>query len=229
MSRRRRTLCHHCWIDNIWRVLITEDSHEVLGSHHRHTRAGGHRGAPNVWHQDHVCKFAQRLWHVRLVLEDVQGSSGNPALLQRLNQRRFVHDRTTCRIDQIGRRPHHAEFCCPDEVRGGRRQGDMQADKIGLLQERVLLDPGGIEFGFDSAIQTLTIVVQDPHLKTFGAACYRLPNAPHTTDPQGPAMDITPGHEQQGPVAPLPSPDVAVAFGNTAGDATEQGPSEVCG
>jgi hypothetical protein len=28
-------------------------------------------------------------------------------------------------------------------------EGDMQADKIGLLQERVLLDPGGIEFGFE--------------------------------------------------------------------------------
>ena len=101
-----------------------------------------------MWHQDHVFKFAQRLWHMRLVLEDVQGSSGNPALLQRLEQRRFVHDRTTRRIDQIGRRLHHAEFCCPDEVRVAG-EGDMQADKIGLLQERVLLDPGGIEFGFE--------------------------------------------------------------------------------
>src|SRR5262245_34803705 len=114
------------------------------------------------------------------MLEDIQSSSGNPALLQRLNQRRFVHDRTTCRIDQIGRRPHQAEFCCPDEMYSSRRQGDMQADKIGLLQECMLLDPGSIEFGFDGAIETLTIVVQNAHLKTFSAACYCLSNATHT-------------------------------------------------
>src|SRR5262245_14633540 len=104
----------------------------------------------------------------------------------------------------------------------------MQADKIGLLQEYVLLDPGGIEFGFDGTIQTLTIVVQNAHLKTFGAACYRLPNATHTTNSQRPAVNIIPGHEQQGPVAPLASPNVTVALGNTTGDATEQGPGEVC-
>ena len=109
------------------------------------------------------------------------------------------------------------------------RQGDMQTDKIGLLQERVLLNPGGIEFGLEGGIQTLAIVVQNTHVKTFGAACHRLPNATHTTDPERPAVDITPCHEQQGPVAPLASPDVAVALGNTPGDATEQGPGEVCG
>src|SRR5262245_6240706 len=68
-SWRCRILCQHDWIDHIWRVLTAEDRHEVLGSYHRHTRAGGYRGAANVWHQDHVFKFAQRLWHVRLVLE----------------------------------------------------------------------------------------------------------------------------------------------------------------
>src|SRR4029453_16608532 len=74
---------------------------------------------------------------------------------------------------------------------------------------------------------TLAIVVQNPHVKALGATCDGLPNAPHPADPKRSAVDITPCHEQQGPVAPLPSPDVAVALGNTAGDATEQAPGEV--
>ena len=105
----------------------------------------------------------------------------------------------------------------------------MQTDKIGLLQERVLLNPGGIEFGLNGAIETLAIVVQNPHLKTFGAACDGLPNATHTADPERPAVDIAPCHEQQCPVAPFTSPDVAITLSNTAGNATEQGPREVGG
>jgi len=205
----------------------TENRHEVLGSHHRHTRACGYRGTANVWHQDDIFKVPQSLWHVWLILEDIQRRPGNPALLQRLNQRHFVHDRATCRINQIRRRPHHTEFCCPDEVGGRGRQGDMQTDKIGLLQKCVLRNPGGIEFGLDGGIETLAIVIQNPHLKTFGAACDSLPNATHTADPERSAVNVAAGHEQQGPVTPFTGPDVAVTLSNTAGDATEQGPREV--
>ena len=76
-------------------------------------------------------------------------------------------------------------------------------------------------------IETLAIVVQNPHLKTFGTACDSLPNATHTADPERPTVDIAACHEQQCPVAPFTGPDVAVTLSNTAGNATEQGPREV--
>src|SRR2546425_13130157 len=110
---------------------------------------------------------------------------------------------------------------------GRSRQGDMQTDKIGLLQECTLLNPGGVEFRLEGGIQTLAIVVQNTHVKTFGAACHGLPDAAHAANPECFAMDITSRHEQQGPVAPFAGPDVTVALRNTPGETTEQRPGEI--
>ncbi len=95
--------------------------------------------------QDHVIEFEQ--WIVvidRLLLEYVEGGSGDSLVLQRLNQRGFVDDWPTGSVDQVSGWLHAGDQLATDQAFGFRGQGALDDDVVRALDQVIQLNPGDV-------------------------------------------------------------------------------------
>jgi hypothetical protein len=89
----------------------------------------------DVRQQQRVGQRAQRaVRRQRLGLEDVQARAGDPAGPQHLDQRLLVDERSSRRVDQVGRRLHQRQLSRADEMAGGGFGAHVHADHVGRAE-----------------------------------------------------------------------------------------------
>src|SRR5690606_17549032 len=81
----------------------------------------------------------------RLLGKHVQSGAGDRLALQRLDQRRLVHDSAARGVDQNGGALHHVELALTHDVDGLLRLADVQADHVGAAVEVVKLHELNVE------------------------------------------------------------------------------------
>ena len=87
----------------------------------------------------HVVELAEgMIGRQRLDGEHVDAGAGDLLLLQSLQQRRLVDDRSARGVDDIGRRLHAGEVGGPNQAAGARAQHDMDGDDVGGGQQLFL-------------------------------------------------------------------------------------------
>src|SRR3954454_1111256 len=117
-------------IDAIRWCLAAEKREDIVDDDIRHLLAHLHDCAAEMRSGDHVGHFQERRRHLRLVLEHVETSAGDLALLERSRQRLLVDERPARGIDQEGSRLHQREFTGTDLVPGRGQEWRMQRHEI---------------------------------------------------------------------------------------------------
>ena len=94
-----------------------------------------------VWSEDYLPARQDRMirWQ-RLRVEDVERRTRQMARVQRLDQRRGVHQVSPAAVDQDGARLHPGQLFGPDYVPCLVAEPDMEADDVRLLEEGVEVD-----------------------------------------------------------------------------------------
>jgi len=70
-----------------------------------------------MWRHEHVGVRQEGIVSVRrLCFKDIERSACNAARVQSVNQCRFINDRPSCGIDEVGARPHGMERFGIDQV-----------------------------------------------------------------------------------------------------------------
>ena len=91
-----------------------------------------------------------------LGIEHVERGAGDPARLQRLDQRRLIDDRAARRIDQPCRRLHERELGGAHQSDRAPTEDEMDGDDVGLAEQRVLVDERRASGAGDLAGEILT-------------------------------------------------------------------------
>ena len=76
----------------------------------------------------------------RLLPKDVERGAGDAAVLQCVDQRGLVDQRSTRGVDEIGAWLHQRQFMRADDAAGAFAQHQMQADDVACGKQLVLLD-----------------------------------------------------------------------------------------
>src|SRR2546423_5356198 len=97
-----------------------------------------------------------------LVLEDVDPGAGDPALLERAHERGLVDDRPPRRVDEERRLLHEPEGALVDEVPGLRQERRVQADEVGLAEDRLRLRVRDAQLPLRPGRPTYRALVEDP-------------------------------------------------------------------
>ncbi|KPY50464.1 hypothetical protein ALO56_05267 [Pseudomonas viridiflava] len=98
--------------------------------------------------RQHVAQRAERVvFRERLGIEHVQSGSGDSALLQGFDQRRFVDDRPARRIDDERAGLHPAQRFSIHEPSAALAEHQMHRQYIGLLEQRLLAHISDATFG----------------------------------------------------------------------------------
>src|SRR5882762_7675469 len=93
-------------IQNRWRTTTLEKSDGILRGDHPHLRARFDRSGPQMRRKDNVVA-PQTIADQRLALVYIKRRACDDALIERLDQRRLLDDRTAGCVNQKGRVLHH--------------------------------------------------------------------------------------------------------------------------
>src|SRR4051812_42150615 len=73
----------------------------------------------------------------RLALERIESGACNPVFAKSLNQRRFLHDRTSSRINEVRRRLHLPKFAFPEQTFGLVVQKTVDRNEVGRAKHSI--------------------------------------------------------------------------------------------
>ncbi|MNC18776.1 hypothetical protein D3C75_666930 [compost metagenome] len=78
----------------------------------------------------------------RFLLEDVQGDTGQPLFLQRLDQRRFIDNGATSGVHQQRRGLHPAKGLCVHQTAAALAEHQVHRQHVGLFEQFLFADTG---------------------------------------------------------------------------------------
>ncbi len=136
------------------------------------------------------------------MLEDVQGRTGDPFLLQRLIQRLLIDQFATGDVHDHGIGLHLCDEVSADEVMGGGGQRGMDRYYIGLFHQ--LLEGHRAHAQLHRRLRRYVWIVADElHLKALRALGHLTADPAQADDAQGLAVQLDPRELGALPLAPL--------------------------
>ena len=186
---------------------------------HRHLRLGLFRARPQMGRDQHARHAKQRTVGAGLLLEDIEGNSGDHTPLEALHQRLLVVDATAGAIDQPHARLEDFEFGHPDQVSRFIRQRSVHREVIDLRQHgRHARHQFDAQLGGPLRRQK-RIEAHHAHVEGPGPFGQRLPDAPQPHDPQSLARHL---HAHELIAVPAMVPQAGVGCGEIARQRQQQ-------
>ena len=140
----------------------------------------------------HIGQFGQRVVRGRrFVFQHIQAGAGDAAVPQRRRQGGFVHDAAARRVDEDSRRLHQRQLRGGNHMAGFRGEGDMDADHVGGLQQRVQGYPADTHsFLLGGAQGGIFVVILEIDFKAAQPAGHFLGDVADAHQPDGFALQL---------------------------------------
>ena len=153
--------------------------------------------------QYHVLQLQQLRMHRGLVFKHVNACSCDYALLERIRQRRFIHDSSARGIDKDGCGFHQPELIGADHLACLGQQRHVNADVIRFAQQTVRAHEFRVQLALHPFRRTHCVAIQNAHVKSAAAACYGLADPSHSENTQRAVMHVLPHQQIDAPLIPL--------------------------
>src|SRR6516165_8655566 len=176
------SLSQHLGIDAIGRHLAGDECNDVVDDDVGHLLAHfDHRTAEMGCH-DHVphCKQSRR--NLGLMFEDIETSTRDLALLERVRERGLIDNSPARGIDQECGRFHQRKLAPANLMASLGRERGMDRDEIRFRKQAVKRHVSYLDFAFEIDGLPARSPIEHPHVEAMSAARDRAPNAPAAAD-----------------------------------------------
>ena len=207
--------------------LAAQAGEAVLDRHHRHPLARRVAGAADVRQQHDVRRAEQRIARrQRLDLHHVEPSAGDPALLERMDERALVDDAAARRVDEDRRALHRSQLLRADDVARLGRQRHVKAHEIGRSQQIVERNALGRRMRLGHCRPA---GVEHAHAEARRTPRDGLPDLAEPDDAERRAVDVAPEQQARVPRAPAALPHQPLRLDDAAGAREHQREGEIGG
>ena len=186
-------------VHRVARRLAPKHSHDLLGDVYGDALLRLRRRGAEVRRDHDLVRLEQRVARQRLLLPDIDRRARDPALVERLLERSFIHDAPARGVDHAGRRLHRPQLRLADEALRTLGERRVHRDVVRLLDQLLHRDDVHAQDA-RPLLRHERIVRQHPHLESLRPPRHLRPDLPQPDDPQCLAAHLCP---LEAPALPL--------------------------